>query len=58
VNILSGKEIVKEMLQKDAHPDNIFSEIKKILTDVHYRDNMIISIKKIGDISGKAHLPE
>ena len=50
VNILSGKEIVKEMLQKDAHPDKIFSEIKKILTDAHYRDSMIFSLKKIGDI--------
>lgn len=50
VNILSGKEIVKEMLQTDAHPEKIFSEIKRILTDVRYRNNMIFSLKKIGDI--------
>ncbi len=50
VNILSGKEVVREMLQKDAHPEKIFAEIKRLLTDTQYRGEMIFSLKKIGDI--------
>ncbi|MBI5098711.1 MAG: lipid-A-disaccharide synthase [Nitrospirae bacterium] len=55
VNILAGKEIVKEMIQKDANPEKIFSEIKRILTDVPYRNNMIFSLNKIKDIFQGKH---
>jgi lipid-A-disaccharide synthase len=50
VNILSGKEVVKELLQKDANADRIFSEIKKILKDGVYRNNMIVNLKKIKEV--------
>ncbi|MBI5408899.1 MAG: lipid-A-disaccharide synthase [Nitrospirae bacterium] len=50
VNILSGKEVVKELLQKEADPDRIFTELKKILTDASYRDAMISELKNIGKI--------
>jgi lipid-A-disaccharide synthase len=50
VNLLSGKAIVVELIQKDATPDKIFSELKKILNDSLYRDNMIFNLKKIRKI--------
>ncbi|MBI4847850.1 MAG: lipid-A-disaccharide synthase [Nitrospirae bacterium] len=50
VNILSGRQVVEELLQKDANPDRVFSELKKILRDQQYRDEMIASLKKIREI--------
>ncbi len=50
VNILSGKEVVRELLQEEANADNVFSEIKRILRDVAYRDRMISNLIKIRDI--------
>ncbi len=47
VNILSGKEVVQELLQKDANAGNIFAEIKRILEDSSYRNAMIAHLKEI-----------
>jgi lipid-A-disaccharide synthase len=49
VNLLSGKEIVVELLQKDANPAGIFSELKRILKDRTYRNNMISNLNRIGE---------
>ena len=54
-NLLAGKEIVPELLQKDATPDNIFDALKKILTDSTYRNNMISELGKITEsMKGKS----
>jgi lipid-A-disaccharide synthase len=50
VNLLSGREVIKEMLQKEATPDNIFSEIKKIVSDLSYKNEMLLNLKKVKDI--------
>lgn len=47
VNILSGKEVVLELLQKEADSNIIFQEIKRMLTDLPYRDCMIRNLNKI-----------
>jgi lipid-A-disaccharide synthase len=47
VNILSGKEVVRELLQKEADANVIFQEMNKILTDLPYRDCMIRHLNKI-----------
>lgn len=47
VNLLSGKEVVTELLQKDATADNIMSHLKKILSDTAYRNNMINNLNKV-----------
>lgn len=47
VNILSGKMVVLELLQEEATPDRIFSELQKILTDSAYREGIVDSLKKI-----------
>lgn len=40
VNIISGKEVVKEFIQKDFTEDNILREAEKILADSAYREKM------------------
>ena len=43
-NIISGKNIVPELIQKKFNIDNICYETEKILYDKNYRDNMITSL--------------
>ena len=40
VNILSGREVVKELLQKEASVPNILLELKRLKEDVPYREQM------------------
>jgi len=40
VNIISGREIVPELIQSDARPEGIADIIKRILDDPSYRDGM------------------
>jgi len=47
VNILSGKEVVLELLQKEADAETIYQEIKRMLDDLPYRDCMIRNLNKI-----------
>jgi lipid-A-disaccharide synthase len=41
VNILSGRTVVRELLQKEANPEEITKELKKILLDAGYREEML-----------------
>lgn len=50
VNILSGSGVVLELLQSDANADRIYSELKRILSDVSYRDAMIVSLSKVKEL--------
>lgn len=50
VNILSGKEIVKEFIQEEASAENIFNEGKKILTDKSYRSQMEDNFSKLREV--------
>lgn len=52
-NILSGKEVVVELIQKRATAENIFSEIKRILMDNEYRQEMILNLSRIKEIMGE-----
>lgn len=50
VNILLGKEAVKEFLQNEMTPENIFNEGKRILTDDNHRSKMkadFLNLRKI-----------
>lgn len=53
VNILSKKEVVVELIQEKATPENIFSEIKRIILDNEYREQMILNLSKIKELIGK-----
>ncbi len=50
VNILAEREVVKELLQHDASPEKIVAELRRILTDSRYRQEMLESF---GDIKAK-----
>jgi lipid-A-disaccharide synthase len=54
VNILAGRKIVAELLQKDASAENIFNEIRRLLDDGQYRESMIRDLDVIrGMMAGK-----
>lgn len=50
VNILSGKKIVKEFLQDEVLPDEIFKEGKLVISDEKYRNEMIENFSKLKKI--------
>ena len=53
-NILAGKDVVVELLQERANPGETIKELKKIIFDIEYRENMINQFKKIkGPFIGK-----
>lgn len=58
VNILSGREIVREFLQDDANPENMFKEGKKILTNIKYRDEMKNNFRHLREILTKEDASE
>lgn len=54
VNILSGREVVTELLQKRANPEDIIKELKKIIFDTNYREEMLSYYRLIKEpFSGK-----
>ena len=46
-NILSGREVVVELLQEKANAGEVIREIKKMMFDRNYRDEMVRSYRKI-----------
>ncbi len=58
VNILSGREVVKELLQSDATAGNIVSELRKILSDGSRRKGMMEAYTKIKDIYSEKNASE
>jgi lipid-A-disaccharide synthase len=54
VNILSENEVVRELLQNMANPEEILNELSRILNDVGYREAMIAQYREIKkQFSGK-----
>lgn len=52
VNIVAGKRIVEEFIQKQADPMAIAQEITHILNDDDYRKNMIEELKQVKEKMG------
>ena len=53
VNIVAEKEIVKEFIQNQSHPQFIADEIHKILSDETYRNKMTNELDKGREQQGK-----
>jgi lipid-A-disaccharide synthase len=54
VNILSGRQVVTELLQKRANTEDIIKELKKIIFDTNYREDMLNYYRLIKEpFSGK-----
>jgi lipid A disaccharide synthetase len=47
VNILSGREIVTELIQKMANSEEIIKQLKRIIFDEGYRENMLKAYRQI-----------
>lgn len=41
VNLIAGKQVVKEFIQSEANPDAVTKELNMMLGDKTYRDNML-----------------
>lgn len=41
VNLIAGREVVKEMIQSEANPENLSQELKRLLEDDVYRAKML-----------------
>jgi lipid-A-disaccharide synthase len=41
VNLIAGKEVVKELIQSQANPESVTKELSMILEDKTYRNNML-----------------
>jgi lipid-A-disaccharide synthase len=47
VNLIADKEVVKEMIQDIASPENVSQELNRILNDQHYRNTMLSDYDQI-----------
>ncbi len=52
VNIVSGREVVREFIQHDATADNIVTELRYILDDKHYNQTMREQLHKLRELLG------
>lgn len=50
VNILSSKGVVKELIQERARPEIIMEELRRILNDQDYRDEMMNNLRDLRDL--------
>ncbi len=41
VNLIAGREVVRELIQHQAGPDAVLRELRKLLTDEAYREKMV-----------------
>jgi lipid-A-disaccharide synthase len=53
VNILAGKKVVPELIQKNFSPENICTEAKRILDSEEARLEMISNFRKIKELLGE-----
>ena len=47
VNLIAGKAVVKELIQRDANADRISAELQSLLSDDEYRKHMLTEYDKI-----------
>lgn len=55
VNILSGREVVRELLQKDATVENIMLELRRMMSDTVYRSQMLKTYDEVRKVFSERH---
>ncbi|MEK6673517.1 MAG: hypothetical protein AABY42_08605 [Nitrospirota bacterium] len=50
VNVIEGRGVVNEFIQQNAEPLNIVEELKRILYDYRYRENMTSTFMRIREL--------
>ena len=58
VNILSDREVVKELLQKDATVENVLQELGRIMNDAAYRQRMLAAYGDVQKVFAGKHASE
>ncbi|MBW2622462.1 MAG: lipid-A-disaccharide synthase, partial [Deltaproteobacteria bacterium] len=51
-NLIAGEEVVPELLQNEAHPDNIVAELNRILDNPEDRRRMVEGLMRVRDRLG------
>ena len=41
INLIAGKEVIRELIQEEAHATIISAELEKLVSDRNYRDGLI-----------------
>ncbi|HET6516171.1 MAG TPA: lipid-A-disaccharide synthase [Thermodesulfovibrionales bacterium] len=47
INIMSGEEVLRELIQRKANAEDILTELKRILSDERHRTKMVSSMKRV-----------
>lgn len=47
VNLIAGKEVVKEMIQADMTAGSIYSEVSRLVADTQYREEMVSAYDEV-----------
>jgi len=53
VNLIAGKEVVKELIQENLSPENLNDEVVKLYKNNQYRNQILDSYEEISSILGK-----
>lgn len=52
VNLIMEREVVREFIQHQLTPANLITELKKLLEDTNYRNNMLQNLKQVREKLG------
>lgn len=58
INILSDREVVRELLQRDATVGNVLKELDRIMHDAAYRDQMLRAFADVRKVFAEKHASE
>lgn len=52
VNILAGRELVRELIQRHATPERVADEVERLLTDLPAREELLAGMQQVVDALG------
>ena len=52
VNLIAGREVVRELVQQDFTPESVAAEVRRILADGGERDAMLSALREVRDLLG------
>jgi len=58
VNIILQREVIRELLQGNANPATIFTEVERIISDSGYRNEMLSRFAQVRSLFGKEKASE
>ena len=58
VNLIAGKEVVKELIQQDMTPQKVLEEVDRIILDAPYKETILSGYAAINELIGDQNAPE